>query len=199
MTKHRSIARICTGAFLAGLLAAATALPAQAYSTWYGNRLIYGIGGGGQAYWIASSAAGYTGSIDAAMRNWINTSSRIGVRTPLYWTKTTTKSAARMEVHAVNLPTAGYCAKTYHYKQGALVTPWTGPNQNWVWGKFDINAGIYWTSGCTNRQGIISHEMGHVFGLAHNGDSSTLMYTYVAGTGVLWATVDEANGINALY
>ena len=38
----------------------------------------------------------------------------------------------------------------------------------------------------TSGQGIISHEMGHAFGLAHRRQL-TLMHTYIAGTGVLWA------------
>lgn len=194
--------RTASAALLAALVWAVFGVPPAhaAVDNWYGNRLVYGIGGGGQAYWISSTASSHTSSIDAAMQNWINTSSRLGVRTPLYWSKTTTKSAARLEVHAIVAPTASYCALTYHYRSGALVTPWVGPNRNWVWGKFDIHTNVFNTSACPNRQGIISHEMGHVFGLSHNDNASTLMYRNIAwDSNVHWATVDEANRINSLY
>lgn len=180
----------------------ATSIPAQAapYDNWYNNRLVYGIGGGGQAYWIAPSASNLTGSIDNAMANWINTSSRLGVWTPLYWSKTTNKSSARMELHYIYGPTTSFCGRANLIRNSNPVYPWLGTNRNWVWGKIDFNTRTFFTSGCTNRQGIVSHEMGHVFGLSHDlGSGSHLMYYGIAGTSVQWATVDEANRINALY
>lgn len=192
--------RLLAVVMIALVALAGTSTPAQAFTTYYNNKLVYGVGGGGQRYWIASTASSYTSYADNAMANWINTSTRIGVWTPLYWTKTTTKSSARMEIHGVNFPSETYCGVASFYKSGAAVYPWLGPNRNWAWGKIDINTPLFNGSHCSNRQGIVSHEMGHVFGLNHmTGTSSPVMYQYIASTTVKWATVDDADGINWLY
>jgi predicted Zn-dependent protease len=71
-----------------------------------------------------------------------------------------------------------------------------------VWAKVTIDPLLANATACgpdTRRDGIIAHEVGHAMGLAHNSNSSSLMYTGVANTRVDAPIKDDRDGINALY
>lgn len=105
-----------------------------------------------------------------------------------------------MEVHLVNDSAVPACAWVEHYVRQQVVRPWEPSGRNWVWGRININLYHFRNAAaCANKYGIISHEMGHVFGLAHVSNRAAVMYSRIAGTSVRWATVDDANGINYLY
>jgi matrixin len=56
--------------------------------------------------------------------------------------------------------------------------------------------------GCTNEiylEAVVSHEVGHVIGLAHSNVSSALMYPSVAYCDNKQIASDDINGRNALY
>lgn len=64
-----------------------------AYNTYNQHKLTYGVGNYGkdtQHYFITSSASGYASYINTAMSEWVNTTSSMGVTTPISYTKTTT-------------------------------------------------------------------------------------------------------------
>lgn len=68
--------------------------------------------------------------------------------------------------------------------------------QNWWWAKILLDGEF---ANCPNKKGVIGHEMGHVFGLAHVSTSTSLMYTGIGSTNVTRATKDDNDGINFLY
>ena len=76
-----------------------------AYNTYNQHKLTYGVGNYGkdtQHYFITSSASGYASYINTAMSEWVNTTSSMGVTTPISYTKTTTQSSSRMDIYQVS-------------------------------------------------------------------------------------------------
>lgn len=76
-----------------------------AYNTYNQHKLTYGVGNYGKDtkhYFITSSASGYASYINTAMSEWVNTTSSMGVTTPISYTKTTTQSSSRMDIYQVS-------------------------------------------------------------------------------------------------
>lgn len=51
----------------------------------------------------------------------------------------------------------------------------------------------------TFRQAVAGHEAGHCVSLAHNGNSSSIMYTYISSTGVTSPNSGDRADVNARY
>ena len=80
-----------------------------AFNTFNQHKLIYGVGDYGkdtQHYFITSSASNYTSYIDTAMSEWVNTTSSMGVTTPISYTRTTTQCTIVKRVDT-------FCCKNY--------------------------------------------------------------------------------------
>jgi hypothetical protein len=185
-------------------IALALALPANANAyVPIGHKLKYGVGDYGnddQHYYIASSASGYDSTISAAMSEWVHTTSRLGITTPISYTKTSTQSSSRMDFHAGDYHPAskGRIADTYLYVGDTRVDP--NPTTNWVWGKTLINKVTYNTLSASNKKGSCAHEMGHTMGLDENPNKTgSVMCPLGAGRTVYNAQKDDCNGINAIY
>lgn len=192
----RSAASSCSLVLLVCVLAPSNAF---AYLTFGDHHLVYGVGNYGasnQHYWIADGAAEFETQIDTAMHDWIYTTDYWGITTPISYTQTTVQSNSRMDIHH---------ATSYHdwwaltdWINGSTV--WSGegygPTGNWVWGKIRLNSNF---SDCSNRKGVIAHEMGHVMGLAHVFSGTMLMRRDIASLDIHRAQPDDLNGINHLY
>lgn len=198
--------RFGTIAVLALAIAAMMPVGALAYKTFGGHNLKYGVGDYGasnQYYYITANAVnyGYTTSIKDAMSDWIYTTSRLGITTPISYARTTTQSSSRMDIYYGNYydDSLGiYGATSMYHGSTCVGSPETGaPTVDWVWGKIKLNNPNFSAMSSVERKGVIAHEMGHVMGLAHVSDSAALMYTYEGGPND--ARKDDLNGINYLY
>ncbi len=107
------------------------------YYTFNNHVLNGGVGNYGynnRYYFITSSASGYTSLIDAAMNDWIYTTSRLGVTTPISFVKTGTQSSSVMDVYAGNYydSSSGIAGFTTFWTYSTQQDP---NNNNWGWGK----------------------------------------------------------------
>jgi hypothetical protein len=141
---------------------------------------------------VDSTASEYTSTIDAAMDNWVRTTSYWGITTPISYTRTSVRSSSRMDHYQIST-IESYWATTQHLHGTSKVYPSTA---NWLWGK-DILAGDY--AQCPNRKGVIAHEQGHVMGLAHEFGITAVMAWNIADKSTTRAQPDDLRGINHLY
>lgn len=167
------------------------------YYTFNDHVLNGGVGNYGvnnRYYFITASASTYSSSFQTAMSDWIYTTSRLGVTTPISYVQTTTQSSSVLDVYAVKLPiTDTTLAYTDFIRNGSEIDPYT---QNWGWNKVTFNITIC----ATTNIGTAAHEIGHAFGLAHNNSNVySIMCQTGSGRKVSQAQVCDLNGINHLY
>jgi len=165
----------------------------NAYNTFNGHKLTYGVND--QRYWLDSSAVNsHPNAIPAGVKAWSDTTD-----TKVYYTRTSTKSQSRLDFYRRSSSSNSYCAVTQMYVDTATVDP---NSRNWWWAKVTIDPALANENLCgasTHRKGIIAHEQGHAMGLAHTGNTATLMYVGISSTNVNQPAKDDRNGINALY
>lgn len=163
-----------------------------------------GVGDYGNArrnYYINSSAMNYSNIIDGAMNDWIYTTSRLGITTPISYRKTTSKANSVMDIYA-----GSYTNYPYGYANGwtefwlyqSEVIPY---HQNWGWNKVYLNIyNINKLNNSDSRKGVIAHEMGHCFGLNENNNNRySIMCQMSEGRLVTESRPDDLHGINYLY
>lgn len=183
---------------------------AYAYKDYSDYNLKYGVGAYGasdQHYYVTSSATPYESSIDSAVHDWIYTTSRIGVTTPISYTQTSVQANSRMDLYAgAYWPSSSGIKGATYWMSGSSpvsggdgVTSTTGPLSDWVWGKIKLNTPNFSDLGAWDRKGVVAHEIGHVFGLAHVTAANAIMWNYTATRTVNTAQKDDLNGINHLY
>ena len=180
------------------MLAACLTITTQqvyAYNTFNQHKLKYGVSG--QHYWIDSSAAGYTTTIQTAMNEWIYTTSYWGVTTPISYTKATTKSESRMDIYGTNLSTDWYAITSMYDGSGTLINP---NNTDWVWGMIRYSDSYPGLSS-DKKKAVMAHEMGHVMGLAHTSYTQAVMRPDIGycTDAIYRAQPNDLAGINVLY
>ncbi|WP_446219954.1 matrixin family metalloprotease [Micromonospora sp. IBHARD004] len=191
----RALTALTASGMLLTIELATGAVPASAYATFNGHKLIYGVGNYGsstQHYWVDSSASAYSGTIDTAMDNWIYTTSYWGITTPISYTRTSVKSSSRMDHYKVSTINSWW-GLTQMFSGSTQINPSTA---NWVWAKVLLD-GDY--ANCPNKKGVIAHEQGHSMGLAHVYSGTAVMRSDIADLSTNRATPDDLNGINYLY
>lgn len=141
-------------------------------------------------------ASGYASYINTAMSEWVNTTSSMGVTTPISYTKTTTQSSSRMDIYQVSTVNEWWGLTTM-YNGSTEVDPFSS---NWAWGKIQLDADFSDLSE-NKRLAVIAHEMGHVMGLAHSDFSNVLMRADIAynSSSTSRAQTNDLGGINYLY
>ncbi|MEU5214919.1 matrixin family metalloprotease [Streptomyces sp. NPDC020807] len=180
-------------ALIAFGLVALTGATAQAYNTYSGHRLKYGVYN--QYFWLDSQAEyWHPTAIRAGVGHWNATTD-----TTVWYVNTGDRSKSRLDFYRRDDPDVRYCATTQMYVGTDQVEP---RQSDWVWAKVIMHSNLLkdWYCGPdTHRDGIVAHEQGHAMGLDHNGNASSLMYSDVANTRVDVPIGDDRNGINYLY
>ena len=174
---------------------------AWAFNTFNGHVLNGGVGDYGadaRLYYITSSASGHQSDITSAMSDWIHTTSRLGITTPIAWLRTTTQSDSVMDIYHNTYydPATGIVAATEQILNNVAIDPY---QSNWHWGKIKLNTPVFDPLSDFNEKGAIAHEMGHMFGLAHTTVTNRIMCQLADGRTVNACQADDANGINYLY
>jgi Matrixin len=174
---------------------------AWAFNTFNGHVLNGGVGDYGandRYYFITSSASAHVTDVTSAMSDWIHTTSRLGITTPIAWLRTTTQSQSVMDIYHAQYydVSTGIIAATEQILNNVIIDPY---GSNWHWAKIKLNTPVYDPLSDYNEEGSVAHEMGHVFGLAHTSVTNRIMCQLGDGRTVNNCQADDANGINYLY
>ena len=168
--------------------------------TFNDKQLSGGVGNYGnykRYYWFSSSFSHYSSYATTAMDRWIYTTDNPGVTTSISWRNTTTQSSGSIELYEQNLSgdTTGITEFWYYSTE---LSDWS--TQNWGWNKILIDYNDTSSYTYSKKLGLIEHEMGHAFGLAHQPyNTASIMYPYDdERSGSRPATVDCQN-INHIY
>ncbi|MHC1684095.1 MAG: hypothetical protein AB6733_14265 [Clostridiaceae bacterium] len=143
----------------------------------------------------------YTSSIPNAVSKLQSPS---GMRNPLTISSTSTSSASKMDFHQKSVADGTY-ATTYSYRKNSSGVYYCMPNYekdsyDWVYGEVYLNDKYMSdAAGCstTTRQGIIIHEMLHVYGCKDISNVNSIMNSYPANATTL--TTDANNVLNNKY
>jgi hypothetical protein len=194
--------RVWAVAIVAVVISVASSGTASAYTTYNSHVLNGGVGNYGansRYYYITSSASAHAGDITSAMWDWIHTTERLGVTTPISWGRTYTQSQSVMDLYHGTYYDAstGLAAVTEQILSGQVISPWV---TNWNWGKIKLNTPVYDPLSDFNEKGTVAHEMGHIMGLGHTtGGTDRIMCPLGSGRTVSACQPDDCYGINYLY
>ena len=156
-------------------------------------------GVGAVDYFITSSASSYSTEIGNAANNWVYTGYGYN---PIYMYQTTNFGASNMDIYAqLDGMSAGYSGATYYVDvrpEGHVHV--AAEDSLWDYGEIYLNTSYTEQMASVHKQGVIAHEMGHVFGLAHNNDNPySIMCQGAYGRVTETVGLADHYGINAMY
>lgn len=171
------------------------------YIVWDNHaKLIDGVGSYGdhvRYYWIDSSASGETSLISQARYDWVNTTE---LTTSILIRQIGTQSSSVFDI---------YKNQRYPYAseiQGVALFYNTSnelmgdPTYDYKWTQIVLVTQNYNEATESEKLGIISHEFGHCFGLAHTPNATNrIMYPYTNGREVNSPGLWDLLTINHLY
>lgn len=158
-------------------------------------------GVGAVDYYITDSASAYTSLIGSAAYSWMYTGYGDN---PIYMYQTTNFNASNMDIYAQNDGiNAGYTAATAYVDVRPEGHVGVDPEESlWDYGVIYLNtySQLFPALADVTKQGVICHEMGHVFGLDHNNDNIySIMCQLGSGRVVYTPGLADHYGINAMY
>lgn len=187
MTRSRLTRRAAT--VTAIMLAAMSVL--AAFGTFNSHVMSGGVQG--RQYWLDGSIGSVLASeIYSAKFLWGNSTSLVSLA------ETPTKAAAEIERYQ---PSQGsdYCGRAILYDNftPTEVNPYT---ENWDYAKVLVSPYIGAGGFCPNYRGILVHELGHTFGLAHvDAPTVAVMRIDISGLSYTQPKLDDVQGIQHLY
>ena len=165
----------------------------------YENDAKFTRGVGNCCYYIDGTASGYSSNIVSAANNWEDTGYGWN---PIYMTAVSSNYATHMDFYSrtssqdVNLTGNVLGYTTYWNTDGTLVARRTySPTYNYFYTEIVFNA----SNGDSYDAKVAKHEMGHAFGLSHNGSSYSIMYPNMAYISVSTVQQCDHDTINYLY
>lgn len=166
----------------------------------YTNNAKYSRGVSNCCYYIDGSASGYTNNINSAASNWVDTG--FGWN-PIYMTAVSSNYATHMDFYSrtpssdvhLNDNVLGYA--TFWFTDGTLAARrMAAPETNYFYSEIVFNSAQ--SSSYDIR--TAKHEMGHAFGLAHNGSTMySIMCPSINDTRVTTVQQCDHETINYLY
>lgn len=173
------------------------------YYTFNDHKMKGGVGDYGKNkryYYIVNSASSYTEQIDKAIKQWVNTTSRLGYTTSLSFAKTTNRANSVLDYMVTSNReghSTGVLAWTEFYKSGNSINP---SSSNWKYCYVKLYKPNFKNLSKSGKKGTIAHEAGHAFGLAHNqGNPKSIMCQTGSGRSVSSVQICDLKGINHLY
>lgn len=159
-------------------------------------------------YYISDSSDGYGALSDNAIEAWNNAvNSKTGHPLDIDLSETSDSDArsTRVVISPLDRGPDGYAGFTYYYDVSysgvwRVINYGGYPNENYQSGSAVINK--YYTDNYSDAraQNVIMHEIGHVFGLAHSSDTSSLMVDSIASkTSLVTPQTDDVNGVRYIY
>lgn len=118
-------------------------------------------------YYLDASATQYASIISAAANNWVYTG--LGYNKLYPNTRAYNIINGTVDFYGANLGDANTIAETRYFIKNNGISTRVYPNtSDWLYAEIYINPGTFDILSIFNRQGTISHEFGHAWGLAHN-------------------------------
>lgn len=176
------------------------------YHTFGDYTLNGGVGNYGYTnryYWVSSSfSSTYVTYIQNSVKQWVNTTSDIGVSTPISIVKTSTKTSSVFDVYSTYLG-ATTLGRTDFWKSGAKLTLNSSGalTQNYGYTYIHVNPTALNSESASQRQATVAHEFGHAMGLSHKNTVSTSIMCQNQGgfRTATRASASDLNAINHLY
>lgn len=156
----------------------------------YPHEIKYSRGVSNVCYVVSSSASAYTSYINSAANGWVHT---YYGDNPIYMTAVSSTVGSHMDIYA------SYLSSTYNGVYG-ITTIWDyysnglyfdGTEDYWY-------AEIMLNKNLTQSTKVLTHEMGHCFGLDDNLNKDSIMY-YSDGGNVSTVQSCDNETINYLY
>ena len=148
-------------------------------------------------YYVDSSASGYTTLINDAIDNWVVTGWGWN---PIYLAPVASNNGTALDFYLKYSDQLSYSIlgqTTFYNSSEVQLNPAT---TDWFFAKIDLNGSSLPNISYNNRQGTISHEIGHGLGLAHqNSNTSSIMCSLASGRTVYTVDQTSHNAINTLY
>jgi len=163
------------------------------------NNAKFTRGVGNTCYYIGSGASGYTSLINTAMYNWEVTGYGWN---PIYQTGVSSNYGTHIDFYGKTPSTDSYLTSTiqgyasFWNNNGTLVTTKTQvPTYNYFYSEIILN-----TSNSTSySRYVLTHEIGHAFGLSHNSSSYSIMCPNATVCNVTTVQNVDHQTINYLY
>lgn len=188
--------KVILGVTIAIITLLSNVFNASAMTPTYGGKLTWNIGN--IHYYLSGESANYADIIAASANNWVNT----GVGWNPLWPndRTYVQSEATFDFYTATSGGSGVVAETKFFGTGSYcVYPSELTKASWDWNEIWIYTSTFNTLSSSYKQGTITHEMGHAFGLAHTSDKYSIMCQIGAGRAVNTVQAADNEAFNSKY